>query len=108
MIRVESGRHYIERVHAAVDSQDPIPLQPLPYDNLRALPASDGSGHHSLFGRYGLVAGSERPERFLIWPMGIRSPGAMRQSGRQPTAFVGRRHFDDPHLIESLFRKVSP
>ena len=24
--------------------------------------------------------------------MGIRSPGAMRQWGRHPTAFVGRRH----------------
>ena len=108
VIRVESGRHYIERVYAAVDSQDRIPLQPLPYDVLRALAAPDGSGHHSLFGRHGLVAGSQRPERFLIWPMGIRSPGAMRQWGRQPTAFVGRRHFDDPYLIESLFRKVRP
>ena len=108
VIRVESRRHYIQRVHAAVDRHDPIPLQPLPYDHLRALPESDGSRYHSLFGRHGLVAGSERPERFLIWPMGIRSPGAMRQSGRQATAFVGRRHFDDPYLIESLFRKVSP
>ena len=35
--------------------------------------------------------------------MGIRSPGAMRQWGHHATAFVGRRHFDDPYLIEQLF-----
>lgn len=108
VIRVESGRHYIQRVYPAVDGHDPIPLQPLAYDHLRALASPDGGGYHSLFGRHGLVDGSQRPERFLIWPMGIRSPGAMRQSGRQATAFVGRRHFDDPYLIESLFRKASP
>jgi hypothetical protein len=35
--------------------------------------------------------------------MGIRSAGAMRQWGRQATAFVGRRHFDDADLIERRF-----
>ncbi len=74
------------------------------YDILRSLPTADG--YHSLFGRYGLIAGTERPERFLLWPMGIRSPGAMRQWGRHATAFVGRRHFDDAFLIESLFTRV--
>jgi len=49
------------------------------------------------------VHGSERGERFILWPMGIRSPGAMRQWGRHAVAFVGRRHFDDPFLISSLF-----
>jgi len=39
----------------------------------------------------------------LFWPMGIDSPGAMRQWGRQPTAFVGRRHFDDADLLERRF-----
>ena len=74
------------------------------YDALRSLPAD--SGHRSLFGEYGLIAGTERRERFLLWPMGIRSPGAMRQWGRHATAFVGRRHFDDPFLIESLFEQT--
>jgi hypothetical protein len=37
--------------------------------------------------------------------MGIRSPGAMRQWGRHAVAFVGRRHFDDPRLIEALFEQ---
>jgi hypothetical protein len=74
------------------------------YVSLLALPGADG--HHSFFGNHGLVAGSERPERFILWPMGIRSPGAMRQWGRHAVAFVGRRHFDDPDLIPSLFERV--
>jgi hypothetical protein len=50
-----------------------------------------------------LIAGTERGERFLFWPMGIASPGAMRQSGTQATAFVGRRHFDDADILEKRF-----
>ena len=41
--------------------------------------------------------------RFLFWPMGIASAGAMRQWGHHATAFVGRRHFDDPELLEQRF-----
>jgi hypothetical protein len=73
------------------------------YDGLRTLPLPQG-GTRSLFGPDGLVAGTERGERFLFWPMGIASPGAMRQSGSQPTAFVGRRHFDDADILEKRFR----
>jgi hypothetical protein len=32
----------------------------------------------------------------------------MRQWGRPPTAFVGRRHFDDARLIKELFRLTGP
>lgn len=108
VLRISSARHFIERVYVAADMDELTPLQLHPYDKLRALPALDGSGYRSLFGRHGLVDGSERPERFLFWPLGIRSPGAMRQWGRHPTAFVGRRHFDDPYLIETLFRQGTP
>jgi hypothetical protein len=51
-----------------------------------------------------LIAGTERGERFLFWPMGIASPGAMRQAGTQATAFVGRRQFDDADIVEKRFR----
>jgi hypothetical protein len=50
------------------------------------------------------IASYERGERFLFWPMGIASPGAMRQAGTQATAFIGRRHFDDADLVEKRFR----
>jgi hypothetical protein len=35
--------------------------------------------------------------------MGIASAGQMRQWGRHATAFVGRRHFDDPYLLDRYF-----
>ena len=69
---------------------------------LRTLATPSGSTQ-SAFGPDGLVPGTERAERFLFWPMGIASPGAMRQWGHHATAFVGRRHFDDADLIERRF-----
>jgi len=56
-----------------------------------------------LYGPDGVVAGTERAERWLIWPMGVPAPGAMRQWGHHATAFIGRRHFDDPDLLTRLF-----
>lgn len=73
------------------------------YDELRTLPLPEG-GSRSAFGPDGLVPGTERGERYLFWPMGIASPGAMRQWGTHATAFLGRRHFDDADLIEKRFR----
>ena len=105
VVRIDSGRHYIQRVYqdtAAAVAQT-AELATADYDQLRSLPA--GGGHRSFFGAHGLVQGSERDERFLLWPMGVRSPGAMRQRGHHPVAFVGRRHFDDARLIETLFQE---
>ena len=73
------------------------------YDELRGLPLP-GGGTRSIFGPDGLVEGTERGERFLFWPMGIASAGAMRQAGTQATAFVGRRHFDDADIFARRFR----
>jgi hypothetical protein len=71
-------------------------------DSLRSLPAANGE-RRSLFAPDGIVAGSERGERWFYWPMGIAEPGAMRQWGRHATAFVGIRHFDDPDIIARYF-----
>jgi hypothetical protein len=102
LIRLASGTHYIEGVSLvrAVDSLTRYEMRP--YDELRSLPRPEGGGA-SAFGPDGLIAGTERAERFLFWPSGIDSPGAMRQWGRHATAFVGRRHFDDADLIELRF-----
>jgi hypothetical protein len=62
----------------------------------------DGS-HRSLFGPDGIIAGTERSASWLYWPTGVTAPGAMRQWGRQATAFVGKRHFDEPHLLDRYF-----
>ena len=72
------------------------------YNQLRSLPA-DSNTTKNLFESNGLVTGTERAERFILWPMGIPSPGAMRQWGHHATAFAGRRYFDDPCLLDSYY-----
>jgi hypothetical protein len=79
----------------------------VPYDRLRSLPLPDG-GRRSMFGPDGIVPGSERLERFILWPTGVPSPGAMRQSGRHAVAFVGERHFDDPFALDRMFARAAP
>jgi hypothetical protein len=102
-LRVESGTHYLQRI--VIDA--PVPATAHRYalvaeERLRRLPRPDG-GTASYFGPDGLVPGTERGERYFFWPMGIPSPGAMRQWSRHATAFIGRRHFDEPFLIERYF-----
>jgi hypothetical protein len=107
-------------VRLSTASHDVLGLQPLPRaqatglpyrlqdeDALRSLPVAGGAPQRrSLYGPDGLVRGSERGERFLFWPMGIASAGAMRQWGHHATAFVGRRHFDDADLLERRFEST--
>lgn len=102
VVRLAPDTHYIEQVGLVKGSDSLARYGFRAYDELRSLQRLDG-GRRSAFGADGLVAGSERAERFLFWPMGIASAGAMRQWGRHATAFVGRRHFDDADLIERRF-----
>lgn len=103
VVRVASRTHYVERVTLAQHAVAAARYALRPYDALRSLPRP-GGGSASIFGpRDGLIAGTERPERFLFWPMGIASAGAMRQWGHHASAFVGRRHFDDADLLEKRF-----
>ncbi|WP_332670673.1 hypothetical protein [Aromatoleum sp.] len=103
VLRVAAGTHYLQRVrYEKAPAGETIRYALVPDDTLRSLPRADGS-RHSLYGPDGFVAGSERAERFVFWPMGIVNPGAMRQWGRHATAFVGRRHFDDPRLLDERF-----
>ncbi|MBL8519384.1 MAG: hypothetical protein JNK75_01820, partial [Betaproteobacteria bacterium] len=107
-VRVAAGTHYVTGLFAA--PQDTAGAQAYtlrPLDELRSLPLPGGRERRSLYGPDGLVDGSERGERFLFWPMGIASPGAMRQWGHHATAFVGRRHFDEPDLLERRFARVA-
>jgi hypothetical protein len=111
LIQVAASTHYID----GVDIVDTTPsaaersvYQILDYDELNALTATViAAGQppitRSAFNSRGFIPGTERLESFLFWPMGIANAGAMRQSGRQATAFIGRRHFDDADLFESRF-----
>jgi hypothetical protein len=99
---VQARTHYLRNVWFS-ESAEGGEYRFAEYDELRTLPLP-GGGSRSIFGPDGLIAGTERGERFLFWPMGIVSAGAMRQSGTQATAFVGRRHFDDADIFEKRFR----
>ena len=100
---VAANSHYIEgvrmQVPGAVD-EDVYTLRSAQL--LRALPRPEG-GSKSLFGTDGIVAGTQRRERWLLWPMGVIEPGAMRQWGHHAVAFFGRRHFNDADLLERYF-----
>jgi hypothetical protein len=103
VVRIATRTHYVERVSLAQGVDAAARYAFRSYDELRSLPRP-GGGSASVFGpRHGLIAGTERTERFLFWPMGIPSAGAMRQWGHHATAFVGRRHFDDADLLEKRF-----
>ena len=102
-IELDGGTHYLRGVRLL----DAPPAGAIRYaiaddDALRSL-ALPAGGTRSLYGPDGIVAGTERGERALFWPLGIRDAGAMRQWGRHATAFVGRRHFDDAFLLDRYF-----
>lgn len=104
-LRVQSGTHYVRRV-ADLEQAEAAAAREYrlaDYRELLSLPDGPGEATRSLFCADGLVCGTERLERYWLWPSGVKSPGAMRQWGRHATAFVGRRHFDEPFLLERLF-----
>jgi len=110
LVRLASASHYIQAVgktaaDAPADRRYRLVWPAEPDGPLRMLDLLDGSGTRSLYDETGLVQGSERGERRLLWPMGIDSAGAMRQWGTHATAFVGRRHFDDQDLFDRAFSR---
>lgn len=108
VLRVAARTHYLQRVSAAVADASADTWYALRDENaLRALPWPAG-GTRSAYDAAGFIAGTERAERWLFWPMGIASAGQMRQWGRHATAFVGRRHFDDPYLLDAYFEPREP
>lgn len=100
---LSAGEHSLVWVDARRPPYPPLAYQRDALDRLRQL--AHPQGRRSLYAGDGLVPGSERLERWLLWPSGVRSPGAMRQWGRHATAFIGRAHFDDPHLLERYFTR---
>ena len=100
-----SGSHYVTALAPRGERRSMHRYDLLPYDQLRGL---DHHGRRSsLFDARGLVPGSARGERWLLWPMGVIAAGSMRQWGHQATAFVGRRHFDEARLFERYFERAA-
>lgn len=115
LLRVASRTHYLQRVllqEAAAAATGAAAPEAVPYrlhdeDTLRSLTVRRADAGprvtRSAYDADGFISGTERAERFFFWPMGIARAGQMRQWGRHATAFVGRRHFDDPALLERYF-----
>ena len=104
VLRIESGTHYLQRVLTSSEKNSARTMVYRLQDEraLTTLARRDG-GTRSAYGEDSMIAGSERGERWFFWPMGIESAGQMRQWGHHATAFVGRRHFDDPLLLDTYF-----
>lgn len=106
-LRLAAGNHYIIDVDAPETGMPTIRYTLRPYAQQLTLPTPGGAAR-SLYGADGIIRQSRRAERFLFWPLGIPSAGAMRQSGTHATAFIGRRHFDAPDLLEDLGITIQP
>ena len=104
---LQSRTHYLRRVDYAGGGDVASTYRLADDDTLRSLPVAGSARRRSVFGPDGLVPGTARAERFLFWPMGVASAGAMRQWGHHATAFVGRRDFDDPRLVDERFERVA-
>jgi len=101
-IHLESKTHFITSIGPSAAQAPDHALALAERDGLRSISNPTG-GRRSLYDERGLVGAGARRERFLLWPMGVPSAGAMRQWGHHATAFVGRRHFDEAFLIERYF-----
>lgn len=105
MLRLQTGTHRLVRVIAMPDfdaNAQPRSYDLYPYEDLLALQKPDGSTR-SLFGPDGQIANSDVGDVAWLWSSGVSEPGALRVLGRQATSYVGRSHFDDPFVLESVF-----
>jgi hypothetical protein len=103
-IAMESRTHYVQHLYPLSRQLKPARsvYSLVEYDQLRSLPYLKDN-RRSMFGQDSIAPGSKRLERFILWPTGVLSPGAMRQWGRHAVAFAGKRHFDDPFFMDKMF-----
>jgi len=106
-VAMESRTHFVQHLYPSIrESQAAKTVYSLAdYNQLRSLPYTRDN-QKSMFNQNSIVPGSKRLERFILWPTGVLSPGAMRQWGRHAVAFVGRRNFDDPFFMNRMFKET--
>lgn len=111
-LTISAAEHYI--IDVSIDEPD---LQPKteetttyerlyklkPFSDLLLLAHKDfNKPPKSMFGASGIIAQSNRTERFMLWPLGVPAAGSMRLPGMHAIAFIGKRHFDDADLLNTL------
>ncbi|TDU28958.1 hypothetical protein DFR24_3340 [Panacagrimonas perspica] len=103
-LRLQAHSHAVQRVAALSDVEGATEktYEIVRLEDLFMMPSPSG-GTQSLFGPDGLVKGPHGPDPIGGRSSGIHEPGALRQLGRHAIAHVGRAHFDDPFLLESVF-----
>jgi hypothetical protein len=101
-VAMESRTHFVRHLYSVSRIEGGKSYLLADYDELKQLRQVDGR-RKNMFNRYGIVPESRRLERFILWPTGVLSPGAMREWGRHAVAFVGKREFDDPFYLEKMF-----
>jgi len=106
-VAMESRTHFVQHLYSSIrESQAAKTVYSLAdYNQLRSLPYTRDN-QKSMFNQNSIVPDSERLERFILWPTGVLSPGAMRQWGRHAVALVGRRNFDDPFYMDRMFKET--
>ncbi len=103
-VAMESRTHYVQHLYPLSRELNPAMsvYSLVDYGQLRSLQYLTDD-RRSMFGQDSIAPGSKRLERFILWPTGVLSPGAMRQWGRHAVAFAGKRHFDDPFFMDRMF-----
>ena len=103
-VSMESRTHYVQHLYPSSRKllAGATNYLLIDYGQLRSL-AFSADDRKSMFSQNSITPGSERSERYILWPTGVLSPGAMRQWGRHAVAFVGKRHFDDPFFMNRMF-----
>jgi hypothetical protein len=101
-LRIMSGWHQVHHLAAASMPISYTPYRLVDYDRLEMLPRADHM-FESIFNSKGIAKDSPRIESLIFFPMGIADIGSMRQRGHHAVVFIGRAHFDDPHLFDKNF-----
>lgn len=103
-LRVQAATHTVRRVVTADQARGASThaYELRLYEELFTLRLPQG-GTRSLFGPDGLVPGAHGVDPVGGYASGIRQPGVLRQYGHHAIAHVGRRHFDDPYILEKTF-----
>jgi hypothetical protein len=76
VVRITTGNHYLTDVRPDTGGRGAV-YAVGDDGQLRTLPVPGGT--RSAFGPDGIVAGTDRGERLVTWPLGIESAGAMRE-----------------------------
>lgn len=100
-VTLSANQHWLIGLSNQKNADHSFSLKPL--NQLRSVQTPQG--FKSLYNQKGFIKGSERGERFFLWPFGVNNAGAMRQWGQHATAFIGKRHFDDANWLDDFFKR---